>query len=216
MDVNTSQEEPDNDEDLPSFNHLNAPFIPDRIISQTQPNCPKIQNNNVGHKVQTNSICPKVNHSFSPDMNNINYLLLHRRLKHASDNKLIIMCNKQTIEGLPQRMSARFIQCGKDCWICHAAVTTNLPRGIIMSTVFLRPGELIHMDFYFMNEVSIRGFTCVLNIVDAKTRNKWEFGTPNKRPPLDTVDYFLTQCKMEGRPVSRIRMDRGGRVIQEC
>ena len=85
-----------------------------------------------------------------------------------------------------------------------------------MSTIFLRPGELIHMDFYFMNEVSIRGFTCVLNIVDAKTRNKWEFGTPNKRPPLDTVDYFLTQCKMEGRPVSRIRMDRGGELSKSA
>ena len=86
MDVGPSNAEPDDDEDLPSFNHSNASFIPDRIIPQTQPNCLKIQNNHVGHKVQTNSICPKVNHSFSPDMNNINYFLLHRRLKHASDN----------------------------------------------------------------------------------------------------------------------------------
>ena len=63
-----------------------------------------------------------------------------------------------------------------------------------------------------MNLTSIRGFTSFVNIVDAKTRNKWEFRTPNKRPPLDTVDYFLTQCKVEGRPVLRIRMDRGGEL----
>ena len=198
MKVDISLDKDKTNSDSLSFNHSTAPFIPDKIIQQT------------------NIICPKVNHSFTSDLNNINYLLLHRRLKHASNDKMNTMCKKQTIKGLPERLSMRFLQCGKDCWICHAGVTLNLPRGITMSTEFLRPGELIHMDFYFMNVTSIRGFTCVLNIVDAKTRNKWEFGTPNKRPPIDTVDYFLTQCKMEGRPVMRIRMDRGGEISRSA
>ena len=128
-------------------------------------------------------------------MSNINYLLLHRRLKHISNKNMDIMCKKQIIRGLPTRMSSRLLKNGKDCWICSAAATIGLPHGPTMSTEFLRPGELIHMDFYFMNITSIRGFTCVLNIVDAKTRNKWEFGTPNKRPPIDTVDYFLHNAK---------------------
>ena len=168
---------------LPSFNNSSAPMIPDTILQQRLP------------------VCPKVNHSFSPDLNEINYLLLHRRLKHASNTKMDKMCKKQTIIGLPTRMSARLLKDGRICWICNAAVTIDLPRGPTMSTEFLRPGELIHMDFYFMNVTSIRGFTCVLNIVDAKTRNKWEFGTPNKPPPIDTVDFFLTQCKVEGSSV---------------
>ena len=66
----------ENDSEQPSFNHSSAPFIPDNIVPQYR------------------SICPKVNHSFSSDMDNINYLLLHRRLKHASDKKLGVMCKK--------------------------------------------------------------------------------------------------------------------------
>ena len=41
-------------------------------------------------------------------------------------------------------------------------------------------------------------------IVDARTRNKWEFATPTKRPPIDVLDFFLTQCALEGRLVSKI------------
>ena len=75
-----------------------------------------------------------------------------------------------------------------------------------MKTDILQPGELIHIDFYFINITSIRGFTCVLNIVDARTRNKWEFRSATKRSPLDTIDYFLTQCKREGRNVLHVQI----------
>ena len=68
------------------------------------------------------------------------------------------------------------------------------------------------MDFYFINVISIRGFSSVLNIVDARTRNKWEFGTSSKCPPLKIIDYFLTQCKLEDRQVLRIHTDRGGEL----
>jgi len=135
MTIDMKQQEDDSEQS--SFNHSSAPFIPDNIVPQYR------------------SICPKVNHSFSSNMDNINYLLLHRRLKHASDSKIMTMCKKQTIKGLPLRFSSRLMRCGKDCWICSAAAIIDIPRGTIMSTVFLRLGELIHMDFYFMNVVSI-------------------------------------------------------------
>ena len=70
------------------------------------------------------------------------------------------------------------------------------------------------MDFYFINVLSIRGFSCVLNIVDARSRNKWEFPTLSKRPPVDMIDFFLTQCKLEGRQVLKIRTDRGGELAR--
>ena len=41
-----------------------------------------------------------------------------------------------------------------------------------------------------MNEISIRGFTSVLNIVDAKTRKLWIFCTPSKTPSLDVVKFL--------------------------
>ena len=45
-----------------------------------------------------------------------------------------------------------------------------VPHGIKMKTDNLRPGELIHIDFYLINEESIRKFTTTLLIVDAKAK----------------------------------------------
>ena len=154
MQIDTSQVKDDTTHNLPSFNHSSAPLIPDKIIHEIGP------------------VYPKVNSSFHMDIDKINYLLLHRRLKHVSDKKMCIMCKNQTIIGLPIRMSQHLHECGRDCWICHAAAIIDVPKGITMSTTFLLPGVLIHMDFYFMNVTSVRGFSCVLNIVDAKTRKK--------------------------------------------
>ena len=79
-----------------------------------------------------------------------------------------------------------------------------------MTTDDLQPGELIHMDFCFLEEESIRKFTCALVIVDAKVRKRWTFNTPGKRPPLATIRYFLEQLKQIGRQVLNIRTDIGG------
>ena len=91
---------------------------------------------------------------------------------------------------------------------------TDVPKGITMKTNILSPGELIHIDFCFINVISICDLLCVLLIVDARTRNKWEFATPSKRPPIDILDFFLTQCALEGRPVRKIRTDRGGELAK--
>jgi hypothetical protein len=36
-------------------------------------------------------------------------------------------------------------------------------------------GEMLHLDFSFWNVTSIRGFTSLLSIIDAKTRQLWNF-----------------------------------------
>ena len=179
---------------VPSFSMSSAPEIPTSIV------CPIVP--------------AKVHHSFSSDINMATYLLLHRRLCHASKDKFRIMCQRKTILGLPERFSQRLLTGGIICWICDAAAMTDIPKGITMNTSILQPGELIHIDFCFINVLSIRGFTCVLMIVDARTRNKWEFATPTKRPPINVLDFFLTQCALEGRPVSKIRTDRGGELAK--
>lgn len=69
----------------------------------------------MNNKVLKRCFESKANHSFINDMGRINYFLLHRRLKHASDSKIITMCKNQTIKGLPMRFSQRFMTCGKDC-----------------------------------------------------------------------------------------------------
>ena len=109
------------------------------------------------------------------------------------------------MEGLPARYSSKFQRHKSDCNICAQATLDNIPFVITLKTCNLRLGQLIHMDFYFMNETSIRKFTCFLIIVDAKSRKLCQFPTHNKRPPLDSIDFFLTQLKMNGRQVQFIR-----------
>ena len=134
---------------VPSFSMSTAPEIPKSLV------CPTIP--------------PKVLHSFSSDISLANYLLLHRRLCHVSHEKFRIMCQHQTIVGLPKRFSKRLLGGGIQCWICDSAAMVDVPKGIVMNTSILRPGELIHIDFCFINVLSIRGFSCVLMIVDART-----------------------------------------------
>ena len=87
-----------------------------------------------------------------------------------------------------------------------------VPHGITMSTYSLRPGELIHIDFYFMNEESIRNFTPTLLIVDAKIRKVWTFNTPDKRPPLNILRFFLEKLRIICRKVVNVRTDMWGEL----
>ena len=161
-------------------------------------NDPTIQTSKIHNKPQILLIAPKLNHAFtkndSPD-----WTIVHRRLDHAKDYLIDEMCKDKTIEGLPERYSSKFQRHKQDCWICAQATLDEIPLGITLKTDNLQLGQLIHTDFYFMNETSIRKFTSVLIAVDAKSRELWQFPTQSKRPPLDIINFFLTQLKMNGR-----------------
>ena len=90
---------------------------------------------------------PNAHHAFIPDLDKINYLILHLCLKHVSDSKLDKMCKLQTIQGLPKLWSTRMMTCGKDFYICALASMNEIPKGITTHTLTLQPCELIHMDF---------------------------------------------------------------------
>ena len=154
---------------------------------------------------------PKVNVSFSKH-DYTDWSILHRRFDHLRDEKLAEMCKLQLLDGLPSKFPTSHRCHRRDCWICPRGSLHNDPHGITINTDHLRPGILIHMDFFFMNTISIRGFTSILNIVDAKTRKLWLFNTPSKTPPLDIVRFFLKQLFRMGRPVSHIRTDLGGEL----
>ena len=97
-------------------------------------------------------------------------------------------------------------------WIWPRGSLHNDPHGVTINTDQLRPGELIHMDFYFVNIPSIRNFTAVLLVLDTKIRQMWQFPTKQKRPPLDIVNFFLVQLKRMGREVHHIRIYCGGEL----
>ena len=158
-----------------------------------------------------NTIAPIINHCFK-ETEDVDWTIIHRRLAHTNDDKMNEMGRKEIILGLPKRESKKYRKFKCSCWICWRASMYAVPHGITMSTENLRPGELIHIDFYFMNEESIRKFTSTLLIVDAKTRKLWTFNTPNKRPPLNILRFFLEQLRMTGRKVMNVRTDMGGEL----
>ena len=151
------------------------------------------------------------NHAFSKN-DILDDTIVHRRLGHALEERVNKMAKLDILLDLPKRKSKRYKKQNCRCIICWKASTVNLPKGITMTTSNLRPGELIHMDFCFLEETSIRNFTCALIIVDAKVRKMWTFCSQSKRPPLATVRYFLEQLKQMGRRVINIRTDMGGEL----
>ena len=157
---------------------------------------------------------PIVNVSFSKH-DYVDWSLFHRRLDHIKDEKMANMCKRQLLKDLPKSFPAKFQNHRRDCWIRPRASLHNDPHGTTVNTDHLRPGQLIHLDFFFMNKESIRKFTSVLNVVDAKTRKLWLFCTPSKTPPLDIIRLFLTQLQRMGRPVSHIRTN-GWRTCWIC
>ena len=124
------------------------------------------------------------------------------------------MCLQQLLEDFPPKFPIKARMHTQECCICPMGALHHDPHGVTLNTDHLRPGQLIHMDFYFISSVSIRGFTTVLLILDAKTRQMWQFPTPQKRPPLNIITFFLMQLQRMGRVVQYIRTDCGGELAK--
>ena len=158
---------------------------------------------------------PKVNLTFTKH-EDTDWKILHRRFDHIADKKLATICQKQLLERLPSKFPIKE-QCHKrDCWICPRGTLHNDPHGITLNTDHLTPGQLLHMDFYFLNEMSIRGFIAVLLILDAKTRKMWQFPTPQKIPLIDIVRFFIIQLKRMNRTTQHIITDCGGELSRSA
>jgi hypothetical protein len=140
--------------------------------------------------------------------------LVHQRLGHGSDKKLdIIMCHLQTLSGLPKRP---FPPSTQTCPICVKAKFIHAPKGKTMTTSHLSKGEYLHMDFAFWDVPSLRQFTGMLVIIDAKTRMLWLFCTSGKRPPLHILTYFFDIMKQEGCTIKTIRVDEEGSLARNA
>ena len=79
-------------------------------------------------------------------------------------------------------------------WICPICTTMKVPcLPANLSTVMLNlaPGQLLHMDFAFMNVISVQDFQSYLSCTDDTTSYPFTFPTWNKRPPLDLIKFVV-------------------------
>ena len=65
------------------------------------------------------------------------------------------MVKLDIILDLPKRKSKRYNKEKWRCIICWKSSTVNIPKRVTMNTDNLQPGELLHMDFCFLDEASI-------------------------------------------------------------
>ena len=110
----------------------------------------------------------KCNHSFTKSYT-MDWLQIHRRLDHASLSTMKAMVRANTLDDLPKTIPMKYQILIRECHVCCKGKFHNLPRTIKTTIFNLRLGELMHIDFYFINIESIRHFTSVLLIVDAKS-----------------------------------------------
>jgi len=137
---------------------------------------------------------------------------LHICYGHRSVNSLQSMIDKGYItgRGIPEKLAPLPFRCP----ICDAAGATKLRRGPLVDTSKLPIGVLWHLDFTFFNEVSIRGLTSALVIVEATERYVFFFPCRHKNPPVDLCLYFFSWIRRHGLPVVNIRCDEDGAFIR--
>ena len=168
-----------------------------------------------------NLIHPKQSSNFIPPIiqamlskTQLDWVRIHRRMGHPSDSKLAFYCRSKKIPGLPALFPSKFQNFKELCPICAQGKMKLTIKGGTVDTSTLQPGQMFHIDFVFFDKISIRGFSAVLIIVDARTRKLWVFCTPSKRPPIDIMRFFLRQIQKDGKQVQFIRSDEGGEVIK--
>jgi hypothetical protein len=77
------------------------------------------------------------------------------------------------------------------CPICMSESTVSLSRGSIRPILFLPLGARVQMDFGFYKIPSIRGFTCFLVIVEARSTHRWVYLRRSKHPPVELCLWFI-------------------------
>ena len=140
----------------------------------------------------------------------INDQYIHQKFDHRNLDMIIHMKKQNLMHGLPSNIS-RFHDT-YNCPICLLTAATKIPRTKFRLKDTLKAGEFFCFDYSFWTTSSIRGFTSLLSAICMKTRYTFVFPTRNKRPPLDTIGWFIKTLRRQGFPVLYIQTDEGGEL----
>jgi len=90
----------------------------------------------------------------------------------------------------------------------------KLSRNPTISVEHLEPGQMLQMDFAFMNTQSIRGFTSYLSCDCVVTKYSYRFCTRNKRAPVDVIRWIISTLRSQGKKIHFVRFDEGGELAR--
>jgi hypothetical protein len=159
------------------------------------------------------SISPMINNLYSATSSSVSnhekYLFLHEGLMHSSKGAIQTMIRRQLLTDLPSIKVTDFI-CS--CDTCNLAKAKKIPRGLEWDITHLSPFQLIHLDFSFFSEKSIRGFTTALDVTCASTSYPIGFPTKSKAPPIQSVQWLIRSLRNRGFSPCFCHVDEGGEL----
>jgi hypothetical protein len=132
-------------------------------------------------------------------------MLVHLRYGCASGTILVALLKSLKIT-VP--VPADFL-----CPICMSEKGVSLSRGSIQPILFLPLGARLQMDFGFYKLKSIRGFTCFLVIIEARSSHRWVYLRRSKHPPIELCLWFIwISRRVLGFSVTILCTDGGGEL----
>jgi len=161
------------------------------------------------HPSHSTSDITNVNSDHSSSVH-INSVLAHLRFGCRNMRNILHMRNNKSLLHLPSNIK----ELPSQCPICLKCKLTRLPRNPPIPITTLRPGQMLQLDFAFMNEKSVRGFTSYLSCDCVHTKYSFRFCTRHKRAPLDILRWIFLTLKQQKKDVNYVRFDEGGELAR--
>ena len=140
----------------------------------------------------------------------IQTILTHLKFGCRNMKNIIKMKTNKSLNNLPPHLR----ELSHSCPICAKCKQTRIPRNPPIPVNMLKPGQMLQMDFAFMNVKSIRGFSSYLSCDCVHTKYSFTFCTRHKRSPVDIIRWILSTLAKLDKPVNFVRFDEGGELAR--
>ena len=153
---------------------------------------------------------PSPRHTNTSTIQGINTILTHLKFGCRNLKNVIHMSKHNAIDNLPSHLH----ELHHPCPICLKCKFTKLPRNPPLPVNMLRPGQMLQMDFAFLNVPSVRGFTSYLSCDCVHTKYSFRFCTRSKRAPIDIIRWIMETLRKQSKSVNFVRFDEGGELAR--
>lgn len=100
------------------------------------------------------------------------------------------------------------------CPICAIMKVPCVTSNINNTKLNLAPGQMFHIDFAFVSETSIRGFSIYLSFLYNTTGCLFYFLARKKRSPLDIFQSIISTLCQKNKSINYVRYDKVGEFVR--
>lgn len=137
-------------------------------------------------------------------------LMTHLKFGCKNMQNIIHMSKNVSLSHLPKNIR----RLSHPCPICIRCKMPRLSRQPSVPLASLRPGQMLQVDFAFMNKPSIRGFSSYLTFICVSTKYTFRFCSRSKRAPKELIRWVLNTLQNQNKKTNFIRFDEGGELAR--